>query len=88
MRELHHFETEQALARALAVLESHQPGEADHLERIYQAENILRAALGEHPDLAPGVEVLQVRMDGDVRYWRKGASDVWHRSPDWTPKPE
>lgn len=45
LRELHHFETEKAMTEALAVLESHEPGEADYLERIYRAGNILRAAL-------------------------------------------
>lgn len=53
-RELHHFETERAMSEALAVLDSHTPGESDQLERIYRAGNILRAAL-EHDasDLEP-----------------------------------
>ena len=36
---------ERAMAEALAVLESHEQGEDDRLERIFRAGNILRAAL-------------------------------------------
>lgn len=40
-------EPSDAIRAALAVLESHEPGEHDHLERIYRAGNILRAAVTE-----------------------------------------